>query len=127
MSEKVKYTLEYEIRSSAKILYSFISEPNGLSEWFADEVKTSEQVYTFVWDDGEEQKAKLLSAKENKSVKFHWVDDEPYTYFELEILKDELTNDVALVITDFALPENLKDRQAIWNIQVEGLLNVIGA
>ncbi len=127
MSEKVKYTLEYEIRSSAKILYSFISESNGLSEWFADNVKTSDQVYTFSWDDGEVQKAKLLSYKENKSIKFHWLDDEPYTYFELEVIKDELTNDVALVITDFALPENLKERQAIWDIQVDTLLSVIGA
>ncbi|WP_017259932.1 START-like domain-containing protein [Pedobacter arcticus] len=127
MSEKVKFRLEYEIRSSAKILYSFISESNGLSEWFADKVKINEQIFTFIWDDGEEQKAKLLSLKENKSVKFHWIDDEPYTYFELEIIKDELTNDVALVVTDFASQENLKDRQAIWNVQIESLLSVIGA
>jgi uncharacterized protein YndB with AHSA1/START domain len=127
MSEKVKFTLEYEIRSSSKILYNFISQPNGLSEWFADDVKVRDQIFTFVWDDGEEQKAKMLSFKENKMVKFHWVDDEPYTYFELEIVKDELTNDVALVITDFASAENLKDRQMIWNVQIESLLNVIGA
>lgn len=127
MAEKVKFILEYEIKSSSKILYSFISEPNGLAQWFSDDVHIRDQVYTFIWDDGEEQKAKLLSFKENKSVKFHWIDDEPYTFFELEIVKDELTNDVALVITDFALPENLKDRQAIWNIQVDELLSVIGA
>jgi hypothetical protein len=60
-------------------------------------------------------------------VKFPWVDDEPYTYFELEILRDELTNDVALVVTDFATKENLKDRQMIWNVQIESLLSVIGA
>jgi uncharacterized protein YndB with AHSA1/START domain len=127
MSEKVKFVLEYEIRSSSKILYSFISEPNGLSEWFADNVKVKDHVYTFIWDDGEEQKAKLLSFKENKFIKFHWVDDEPYTYFEMEIVKDELTNDVALVITDFALAENLKDRSQIWDIQIDTLLHVIGA
>ncbi len=127
MSEKVKFTLEYEIRSSSKILYNFISQPNGLAEWFADDVKVRDQIFTFIWDDGEEQKAKMLSFKENKAVKFHWIDDESYTYFELEIVKDELTNDVALVITDFALPENLKDRQMIWNVQIESLLNVIGA
>jgi len=127
MSEKLKFTLEYEIRSSSKILYSFISEPNGLSQWFADDVRVQDHVYNFIWDDGEEQKAKLLSFKENKFVKFHWIDDEPYTYFELEILKDELTNDVALIITDFAIRENLKDRQQIWDTQIDGLLSVIGA
>ncbi|WP_026903694.1 START-like domain-containing protein [Pedobacter glucosidilyticus] len=127
MADKVKFTLEYEIKCSPKILYGFISEPNGLSQWFADDVYFKDHVYTFVWDDGEEQKAKMLSSKESKSVKFAWLDDEPYTFFELEIIKDELTNDVALVITDFALPENLKDRQLIWNIQIENLLSVIGA
>ena len=127
MAEKLKFVLEYEIRSSPKILYSFISEPNGLAQWFSDDVRVRDHVYNFIWDDGEEQKAKLLSFKENKLVKFHWVDDEPYTYFELEIQKDELTNDIALIVTDFALEENLKDRQLIWNIQIEGLLSVIGA
>lgn len=127
MSEKLKFTIEYEIRSSSKILYNFISEPNGLAQWFSDDVRVKDHVYNFIWDDGEEQKAKLLSFKENKFVKFHWVDDEPYTYFELEILRDELTNDVALVITDFAAKENLKDRQMIWNSQIDVLLSVIGA
>lgn len=127
MSEKVKFTLEYEIKSSPKILYSFIGEPNGLSQWFADDVRVRDHVYTFVWDDGEEQKAKLLSYKENKSIKFAWLDDEPYTFFELEIVKDELTNDVALLVTDFSLTENLKEKQMIWNIQIENLLSVIGA
>jgi uncharacterized protein YndB with AHSA1/START domain len=127
MSEKLKFTIEYEIRSSSKILYNFISEPNGLAQWFSDDVRVKDHVYNFIWDDGEEQKAKLLSFKENKFVKFHWVDDEPYTFFELEILRDELTNDVALVITDFAAKENLKDRQMIWNSQIDVLLSVIGA
>jgi hypothetical protein len=45
----------------------------------------------------------------------------------MEIVKDELTNDVALVITDFALAENLKDRSQIWDIQIDTLLHVIGA
>ncbi len=127
MSDKVKFTLEYEIKCSPKILFSFISEPNGLSQWFADDVHIRDHVYTFMWDDGEEQKAKILSFKDNKSIKFAWVDDEPETYFELEIIKDELTNDIALVVTDFALPENLKDRQLIWNVQIENLQSVIGA
>ena len=62
MSEKKKFTLEYELKSSPRILFSFISEPNGLSQWFADDVIFRDQVYTFTWDD-EVQKAKLLSVK----------------------------------------------------------------
>jgi uncharacterized protein YndB with AHSA1/START domain len=126
MAEKKKFHLEYEVKSSPKILYSFLSEPNGLAQWFADDVTYRDQVYTFTWDD-EEQKAKLLSAKENKHVKFKWLEDEPHCYFEMEIVQDELTNDVALSITDFATDDNLADRKLIWDNQIEYLVSVLGA
>lgn len=127
MSEKKKFNLEYEVKSSPRILYNFISEPNGLAQWFADDVNVRDQIYTFSWEDGEEQKAKLTSLKENKTVKFKWLDDEPQCYFEMEIVQDELTNDVALLITDFATSENIAERKMIWDTQVENLISVIGA
>lgn len=127
MNEKKKYNLEYEVRSSPRILYSFISEPNGLSQWFADDVNIRDQVYTFSWEDGETQKAKLISSKENKVVKFRWVDDDPQCYFEMEIIQDELTNDVGLLVTDFATTENMDERKMIWNTQIENLVSVLGA
>ena len=126
MSEKKKFTLEYAIRSSPRILYTFISEPNGLAQWFADDVVFRDQVYTFMWD-GEEQKAKLISIKENKYVKFRWLDDEPHCYFEMEIVQDELTNDVALAITDFATDDTIRERTQIWDNQITYLLGVLGA
>lgn len=127
MLEKQKYSIEYEIRSSAKILFNFISEPNGLSQWFADNVTIKDHIYTFAWNDGEQQNAKLVSIKENKLVRFKWLDDEEQTYFEMEVVKDEITNDVALVITDFAVKDAIKDKTLVWNIQVENLLSVLGA
>jgi uncharacterized protein YndB with AHSA1/START domain len=126
MQEKKKFILEYEIKSSPKILFSFISEPNGLSQWFADDVSYRDQVYTFTWD-GEQQKAKLLSVRENKLVKFKWLDDEPHCYLELEIVQDELTNDVALVVTDFAPEDTFADRKLIWDNQIQYLVSVLGA
>lgn len=126
MSEKKKFNIEYEIKSSPRILYSFLSEPNGLAQWFADDVNVREQVYTFTWD-GEQQKAKLLGTKENKSVKFKWLEDEPQCFFEMEILQDELTNDVALGITDFAAEDTIADRKLIWDNQIEYLISVLGA
>ena len=127
MSEKKKFNIEYEIKSSPKILFGFLSEPNGLSQWFADNVVYRDQVYTFTWDEDEQQKAKLLSIKENKLVKFKWLDDEPHCYFEMEVVQDELTNDVALAITDFATDDTLQERKLIWNNQIEYLISVVGA
>jgi len=126
MSEKKRFNIEYEIKSSPRILYGFLSEPNGLTQWFADDVSVKDQVFTFTWDD-EQQKAKLLALKENKVVRFRWIDDDPLYYFEMEIIQDELTNDVALSITDFATDDTLIERKAIWNNQVEYLISVLGA
>ncbi|MFI5162531.1 MAG: START-like domain-containing protein [Sphingobacteriales bacterium] len=126
MSEKKKFNIEYEIKSSPRILYGFLSEPNGLTQWFADDVSVRDQIYSFTWD-GEEQKAKLLTLKENKLVRFKWVEDEPQCYFEMEILQDELTNDVALSITDFAAEDAIGERKLIWDNQIEYLVSVLGA
>ncbi|MEZ2337084.1 START-like domain-containing protein [Mucilaginibacter sp. RCC_168] len=126
MSEKKKFTIEYEIKSSPRILFSFLSEPNGLAQWFADDVNIKDQVYTFTWD-GDAQKAKLLTVKENKLVRFKWVDDDAQFYFEMEILQDELTNDVALSITDFATEDAIAERKLIWDNQIEYLISVLGA
>lgn len=126
MAEKIKFNVEYEVKSSPKILFGFLSEPNGLAQWFADDVTYKDQIYTFTWDD-EPLKAKLLSIKENKLVKFKWLDDEPHCYFEMEIVQDELTNDVALSITDFATEDTIQDRKLIWDNQIHYLSSVVGA
>lgn len=126
MSEKKKFTIEYEIKSSPRILYTFLNEANGLSQWFADDVNVKDQIYTFTWD-GEKQNAKLVAIKENKLVRFKWLDDEPQCYFEMEIVQDELTNDVALSITDFATEDTIAERKLIWDNQIDYLISTLGA
>jgi uncharacterized protein YndB with AHSA1/START domain len=126
MSEKKKFNIEYEIKSSPRILYTFLNEPNGLTQWFADDVSIRDSIYTFTWDD-EKQTAKLISIKENKLVRFRWIDDDPQYFFEMEIVQDELTNDVALSITDFATEDTLAERRSIWDNQIKYLVSVLGA
>jgi uncharacterized protein YndB with AHSA1/START domain len=126
MSEKKKFTIEYEIKSSPRILFTFLNEANGLAQWFADDVNVKDQIYTFTWD-GEKQNAKLVAIKENKLVRFKWIDDEPQCYFEMEILQDELTNDVALSITDFATEDTIAERKLIWDNQIDYLISTLGA
>ena len=125
MSEKKKFNIEYEIKSSPRILYTFLNEANGLTQWFADDVSVRDQIYTFTWDD-EKQNAKLVAVKENKLVRFKWLDDEPQCYFEMEIIQDELTNDVALSITDFATEETIAELKDIWDNQIDYLISTIG-
>lgn len=125
MNDKKKMRLEYEVKSSPKILFSFLSTPNGLADWFADNVTIAENIYTFYWDK-ESLRAQLVAFKENKLVKFQWLDGET-EYFELEIIQDEMTGDVALSVTDFSIDEEVQEKELIWNNQIEMLISVLGA
>lgn len=122
---KQKLILEFALKSSAKILFSYLSSPNGLAEWFADDVIYKDGHYHFIWDN-ETLKAKMVSNRENKSVRFKW-DDDDTTYLEFEILQDELTGDVALSVTDFAFESEIEDKKMIWHNQVDDLIHVLGA
>lgn len=125
MKEKLKMRLEYEVKSSPKMLFSFLSTPNGLADWFADNVTIAENIYSFFWD-RESLRAQLVSFRENKLVRFEWLDGES-DYFELEIIQDELTGDVALSVTDFAVADEMHEKELIWNNQIETLMSVLGA
>ncbi len=129
MSDKIKYQLEIEVKSSTKVLYNMISTPSGMSEWFADDVNIKNDVFTFFWD-GSSEEAKLLTKRKGESVKFQWVDDfeeGEKTYFELAIKVDELTNDVAIIITDFAEEDEIEEAQLLWENQINSLKKTIGS
>ena len=122
-----QYTLEFPIRSSIKVLYKRLSTPSGLSEWFANDVNIKNGIYTFYWD-GSEQSAKLVTKKENKFVKYKWLDsDEADDYFEFKIVVDDMTSDVSLLITDFADDEeDFEEAKLLWETQVDNLRGALG-
>lgn len=127
MIKKIKYEIEFPIRSSLRILYNQISTASGLSEWFADNVNLSGKTYTFFWDD-DKQNAELLSKKNNQWIKFRWLEEPSNTYFELKIIVDEITQDISLIVTDFA--ENHEDEEEaklLWDKQIEKLRQSIGS
>ncbi len=121
---KQKIILEYQIKSSPKLLYTRLSTPGGLSEWFADNVNLKGNIFSFFWE-GTEQKAELTNKKENKYVRFRWLED-PESFFEFRIAVDELTQEVALIIVDFVNEEDKESAIELWNSQVTELKHIIG-
>lgn len=122
---KNKFELEYSINSSPKILFTRLNTPAGLSEWFANDINIQGNIFTFIWE-GAEQKAELITKKENQLVRFRWIDDEDESYFEFKIHKDELTGDVALIITDFAEDDEKDDATDLWDSQIRDLKQTLG-
>ncbi len=127
MSEKTKYELEFVIQSSPQLLYQYISTPSGLSEWFSDNVNSRGEMFTFIWDDSEEE-AKLLNKKNGERIKFRWIDDDDTDYFfELRIQVDEITKDVSLMVTDFSDKDEIEENKMLWDNMISNLKQVLGS
>ncbi|MFV8270413.1 START-like domain-containing protein [Flavobacterium sp. GT2N3] len=129
MDQKVRYEIEFPINSSPQLLYQYISTPSGLSEWFADNVNSRGEFFTFIWNDSEE-KARLASKKTGEKVKFKWVDEnskDTEYFFELHILVDELTKDVSLMVVDFAEKDEVDEATLLWENQISDLKHLIGS
>jgi uncharacterized protein YndB with AHSA1/START domain len=122
-----KFELEYNLNCSAKVLFSRLSTPEGLGEWFADQVNVEGDVFKFYWNSSESN-ARLSALKENKMVRFEWIgmENEESNYFEFRINLEELTNELALIIIDFAEAEEKEDAIYLWDSQINDLKRALG-
>jgi uncharacterized protein YndB with AHSA1/START domain len=122
-----KFELEFGCRASSEMLYEFFSTASGLSEWFCDDVNIRNGIYTFIWD-GQMQQARLLKTIDNQLARYQWVDKTDGSYFEFRIQRDDLTNDISLMVTDFAESKaEQESAKLLWHSQVEKLMHVIGS
>lgn len=127
MATKEKYEMEFPIQVSPALLYQYISTPSGLSEWYAENVNSRGEVFTFIWN-GSEESAKMVGKKNEERVKFKWVDDEGTDYFfEMRIQVDEITKDVSLMITDFSFPDEMEENKMLWESMVSELKHTLGS
>jgi uncharacterized protein YndB with AHSA1/START domain len=124
---RLKYELEYTLNCSPKVLFSRLSTPEGLTEWFADDVTVDGDIFAFLWSKSE-SKARLAALKENKFVRFEWIEDndEESNYFEFRINIEELSGSLALIITDFSEPDEKEDSISLWDAQIDDLKRALG-
>lgn len=128
MAKKLPFTVERTFRSSPAILYSFLTTPSGLVQWFADyvDLDPNGEVFTFEWN-GEEQNAEVLAYEEEEYVKLRWEDDDDdRAYFEYRIRVTDITKETILTVTDFAYKEDIDSSKALWMSQLNDLAKVLG-
>ena len=125
---KIKFELEFPIHASPNMLYTYFATPAGLEEWFADKVNSRGKMISFIWD-GVEEKASILTSKNDHRIKYKWLESEDDdSYFEFRIEVDALTKDVSLMITDFADDEEeAEESKMLWRNQIDELKHTIGA
>lgn len=125
--KKIKFKIEYQLKSaSINVLWNSIGTALGLAEWFSDGVTVKDNEFAFSWEKNE-QTAHLIHLKQNVNIRFQWEEDKDTDYyFELKINMLEVTGDLALVITDFAEPNEKEDLILLWNQQIEVLRRKMG-
>lgn len=123
-----KFHIEFLMgNASQSSLWRMISQIDGLSEWFADEVAMNdkESVYTFTWGKSE-SKAEIVQSKPQISIRYRWIDDDESVYFEFRLRKLDLSGDMTLEVTDFAEPDDKGDAITLWESQIEEMKRRLG-
>ncbi|MDR7130216.1 uncharacterized protein YndB with AHSA1/START domain [Algoriphagus sp. 4150] len=128
---KNKFVADYQINASKKIVFHYLSTASGLEEWFADEVKiTEDKNYIFNFD-SEDHYARLASQRSNSHVKFEFYDpknpDEPdHAFIEFKLEENDLTQTLFLKVIDYSDSYDDEELIAIWEGMIGRLKDIIG-
>jgi len=126
---KEKFHIEFLMGNATQnSLWRMISQIDGLSEWFADEVMMDETEtrYTFLWGKSSNE-AEIIFSKPQSLIRYHWLDEEDQNvYFEFILHKLDLSGEMTLEVTDFAEPDEKGDAIALWETQVDLLKRRLG-
>lgn len=117
--------MDYVIKSSPVILYNFVSTPQGLAQWFADDVEMKKGDYFFHWE-GYVEKANILIQDGDELFRFRLEDMDDEEYIEFKITKSEITGDTILIVTDFAEPDEIPIQKRVWDSQIDMLVSSVG-
>ena len=125
--EKEKLELEYSLKSaSLNVLWSMVGTAYGLAEWFAEKVDAVGDRYVFGWK-GYDEAAVLLEEKPQEYIRFQWeYDAGTEYYFEIRVVRHELSNALTLLVTVFVEPSEHDDEGLMWNKHVENLCRKLG-
>ncbi|MGF1639175.1 MAG: START-like domain-containing protein [Cyclobacteriaceae bacterium] len=130
---KAKFTFEYEINASRKMLYPYLSSASGLAQWFADDVTVNEdKVFNFIYDDTDHY-AKLTIQRLNNLVRFDFLKENGLSetdidadYIEFKLETNELTQTTFLKITEFADFESPEEQEEVWTHMLNTLKEIVG-
>jgi uncharacterized protein YndB with AHSA1/START domain len=124
--KKHKYIVEYEINASIKMLFPYLSSPQGLSQWFAEDVhivtQGQDKLYDIVWD-GMSHLASLAHLRTNSYAKYIFIDNEEQdehnlSFIEFKLTHSDMTDTSFLKVTDFSEMNSDTDLKELW----EGLI-----
>ncbi|GAB3182647.1 START-like domain-containing protein [Telluribacter humicola] len=129
--EKHKFVVEYELRSSPKVLFPYISTASGLEQWFAEKVKVlPDHRFDFQWD-GDSHMARQTSHRLNKAVRYEFENtgetEFDLNYIEMKLEVSELTQSTYLRVVDYSQNADDQELLSMWNGLIESLKEIVGS
>ena len=124
---KKRLQLEYPLTArKPDLLWRLLSTDHGLELWLADRVIEDKGVLSLTWGSpyGEHHTlhARIVEREKNSHIKLQWVDEEePEAFWEMRIGQSELTEELCLCVTDYAMAEDLDDLHDLWDGNLERL------
>ncbi len=130
---KLKFVSDYQINTSRKIIYPYLSTASGLSQWFADDVVINEdKVYNFIYD-GEDHFARPTIMRSNRHVKFEFFDPQEgegngvdHSFIEFKLEENELTQTFYLRVIEYGDAFDEQEQRSIWEGLITNLKEIIG-
>ncbi len=129
--DKSKFTFEYEINASKKMLYPYFTSASGLAQWFADDVNIDEDgVFNFIWE-GDDHKAKMVGHRTNSYTKFVFLnkdrtENENPNYIEFKLDENELTQTTFVKVVEFSDFEDKEEQYEVWENLLQALKETVG-
>lgn len=126
--KREKIHLQYPLNATSKnILWTAISTPSGLEDWFADKAMSDDKIVSFYWGKTEHREAEIVAIRAYSFIRFRWLDDEDeHSYFEIKMNFNELTTAFVLEITDFTDTDDVEGMRELWDSQVAKLRRTCG-
>ncbi len=129
--EKYKFHAEYELRSSPKVLFPYVSTASGLEQWFAEKVLVLPDQHMDIQWDGESHLAHITSHRLNKSIKYEFLNSSEentnnnFVEFRLDV--SDLTQSTYLKITDYSPNSDERELTSLWNGFIDSLKEIVGS
>ncbi len=129
------FVKEYELNSSPKLLFPFLSTPEGLAQWFADKAEARNATFRFRWDNADHLAA-IDTLKVNKTVRFCFIPSEveaplvqerghQFPFIEFSVIPGNFSQGVFLRVTDLTEASE-DDIEETWDYLIGVLKEKIG-
>ena len=127
---KHKFTAEFELRASPKVLFPYFSSASGLQQWFAEKVILKDSTtFDFLWD-GESHVAKLSQLRLQKSAKFDFLpanqEEKDHNYLEFKLDVSDLTGSTYLKVIDYSSNTDDDELTELWDDLIYKLKEIVG-